>query len=369
VAATKKVVFVQGGKLDEQAFPWMFFHFDPDTDVDPGPVELVFFDFPDGKRKTWKSWTMKRGTAAPPNPDSEDVLSPMVQIHQADGKLGPTRPSVLAFYDWVKAQPAGSILSLQIFSHGWMGGPILWNSWELGPNGEDIRNDWTLPRDPNDTEFRMRDFFAGNPLGGAEGRKFGAAFAPGAFIKLWGCVAPEGLRASVQRYKLAPKNDAEKAANQALLLTYLDQLENCFALLMARTLGLSVWASPLGWGSDPHAQVPISYVAGKPKTIDTTYRGTFPPDFGPRKRDRWWRVSYFFRHQDRGVEYYTQVLKARVDKTDYVEFKASWFDDARRLATASLAPRPADAVASPRALQQRLVNRMARLGAPETEQP
>lgn len=124
-----------------------------------------------------------------------------------DGTLddaGPDRASVLALYDWVKAQPKASIRSLQVFSHGWQGGPILWNSSEFDPAGNHLDPLDKLARDPHDTDFRIRDFFGTNPLAGAEGGKFADAFTSDALIKLWGCVAPPGPRAALRQYTRAP---------------------------------------------------------------------------------------------------------------------------------------------------------------------
>jgi hypothetical protein len=354
----KQVVFVQGGKKKEEAFPWMFFHFDPFTDVDPGTVDLVYFDYPAGKLKTWKNWNKKRGKAPAAAPDSEVELLPKVKLRLEDGTLdtGPDKPSVLAFYDFMQNQPKGSIVSLQIFSHGWMGGPIIWDTFEFGPAGEDISADDTLDRDAHDTDFRIRDFFGKNPLAGAGGRKFAEAFAPDALIKLWGCVAPEGIRSMVRNFVKAPKGSAGDATRKAHLKDYLDAVSASFAHIMARELKLSVWAAPLGWGSDPGTNIPTNR-----GNLKVRYSKTFPPDL---KKDQWWRVSWFFRNQDRGASFYLDTLKARVDKVDFVEYKQAWFDDAMRVATASAAP---GLIPSPRDLQQALLDQIDLMG--ESVQP
>ena len=59
----KTVVFVQGGKKKEEQYPWMFFHLDPFTEPKSEPVDLVFFDYPAGKRKIWRNHTLMRGKA------------------------------------------------------------------------------------------------------------------------------------------------------------------------------------------------------------------------------------------------------------------------------------------------------------------
>ncbi|MET0808641.1 MAG: hypothetical protein ABWX93_07795 [Pseudoxanthomonas sp.] len=347
MAKARTVVFVQGGKKNEADFPWMFFHLDPDKEAAPESVCLVFFDYPNAKLKIWKNILLKRGSAPTAAPDSETVLLPWVKMRNADGTLGGERPSITLMYDWVKRQPKQSIRSLQVFSHGWMGGPIVWNSAEYDPAGKKLEPLDQKPRDPNDTDFRIRDFFGSNPLAGAEGRKFADAFASDALIKLWGCVAPDGIRQQMQNYLKAPKGSSGDAARKAHLADYLGSIGDSFPMVMASELNLAVWAAPIGYGSEPGPVVPVT--GGEKKVV---YRGTFPPDLG---KDRWWRVSWFFRNQDRGARFYTDVLKARIDAVDFVEHRKAWFDDARRVATARVEKGPFD---SPRDLQRRLTDRI-----------
>src|SRR5262245_36998436 len=201
--ATKWVVFVQGGKAKEASYPWKFFHLHPHTEPKSEAVDLAFFDYPGGKLKIWKAHVLKRGKPPKEAPDSETELTPKVKIRLPDGNTddgGPDRASVIALYDWVQAQPKGSIRSLQVFSHGWMGGPILWNSSEFDPDGNRLGPLDGLARDPNDTDFRLRDFVGSNPLAGAGGKEFAEAFVSDAFIKLWGCVAPQEIRQQLRRY-------------------------------------------------------------------------------------------------------------------------------------------------------------------------
>ena len=350
MAAARTVVFVQGGKKNEVAYPWMFFHLDPLNDGKPETVDLVFFDFPDGTVKTWKNLLLKRGGAPTAAPDTEVELLPRVNMRNADGSLGPERPPITLMYEWVKKQPKQSIRSLQVFSHGWMGGPIVWNSAEYDPAGNRLEPLDKQDRDPNDTDFRIRDFFGSNPLAGAEGRKFADAFASDALIKLWGCVAPDGIRQQMQNYLKAPKGGKGDAARKAHLIDYLGSIGDSFPMIMAQQLDLAVWASPIGYGSEPGGEVPTN--RGK---VKVKYTGKFPPDL---KKDRWWRVSWFFRNQDGGAKFYTDVLKARIDAVDFVEHKKSWFDDARRVATASVEKGPFD---SPMDLQRRLTDRIEAL--------
>jgi hypothetical protein len=347
--AAKTVVFVQGGKANEANYPWMFFHLDPHTEPTVGPVDLAFFDYPSGKLKMWKNHLLKRGKAPTEVPDSETELLPKVKIRLQSGSIdtGPDRASVIALYDWVKSQPKGSIRSLQVFSHGFIGGPIIWDSYEFDASGNEMDPNDGRDRDPNDTDFRIRDFVGSNPLAGAEGKKFADAFASDAFIKLWGCVAPVGVRGPLRRYMRAPSGSRGDAIRKAALQSYLDSLEESFPMEMAVRLNLTVWASPFGYGSEPGSKVPTN--RGE---LSVKYRAVFPPNL---RRDRWWRVSWFFGNQDRGAAFYRNVLKAQIDAVDFVAHQKSWLDDAKRVAFAAVEPQ---GIESPMALQRRLTDQV-----------
>ena len=357
----KTHVFVQGGKANEASFPWRFFHLHPTKEPTPESVDLVFFDYPAGQRKTWKNLLLKRGEEPKKPPDTTEELKPKVKIRLHTGDLddaGPDRASVIALYDWVKTQPKGSISSLQVFSHGWMGGPILWNSSEFDTNGVQLGALDQRARDPNDTDFRIRDFYGTNPLAGDEGRKFADAFAGDALIKLWGCVAPPGPRDILRQYTTAPKGTKGDDARKAALRGYLPLLANSFPMKMATQLNLSVWASPLGYGSEPSDKVPTnrssdpecSSADPDSHCMSVKYKGTFPPDLN---KDQWWRVSWFFRNQDGGARFYTDVLKANVDAVDFVEHKGTWFEDISKQAFPKL---PTGDVDTPTDLQRRVRN-------------
>jgi len=353
--AVETVVFVLGSHTNA-AFPWMFHHFDPDKDTAPPTVKLAFFDFPAGKLRIWNSLVLKRSKTAPSAaPDTETDLTPTTHLRMRDGKLdtGPERPTVVALYDWVKAQPAGTIRSLQIFSHGWAGGPILFDTWEFDDATGNEISDRDADRDAHDTDFRTRDFRGNNPLAGAEGKKFRDAFTTDPFVKIWGCVAPEDAREPLRNFMRVPKGAANDGARQAHLKDYLKGVGSSFAMWMAAKLDLSVWASPFGWGADYGSNVPT---IGK-SSLNVTYQGVFPPDL---KRDHWWRVSWLFKNSDPGARFYRDVLKTRLDAVDYVEYRKAWFVDALNAATASVTPSP---VTTPRGLQQRLQDRIAALSS------
>lgn len=360
-----QIVFVRGGKTDP-AFPWMYFHFDPWKDVKPkpAPVSLVYFDYPEGKRKTWKNWVPKHGKAAPRDPDAEEDLAPKIKIRLLDHSIdtGPEKPSVLALYDWVKRQPRESISALHVFSHAWPNGPVIWVDSYENRSSEDLNAD----RDPNDSEFRRRDFFGRNPLADAEGRRFTAALAPNALIKFWGCNeglhwegdAPRSnstgmpLRKMILEFMKISKGAEGKAARGIILASYLEWIRASFQFTVASELGIPIWAGPLGWGSTPwdNDELPDR------STRILHYKGSFPPDL---TTERWWRVSAHFTGQFR--KFFRNTLKARIDATGYVEYKQSWFDDARKMSAGA----ETDLIKTPRDLQQQLLDRIAQLGSTE----
>ena len=84
--------------------------------------------------------------------------------------------------------------------------------------------------------------------------------------------------------------------------------------------------------------------------MSVKYRGVFPPDL---RRDRWWRMRWFFRNQDGGARFCRDVLKANVDAVDFVKHKKSWFEDAQRVTFAAL---EAEQIDLPMALKRRLTD-------------
>lgn len=337
------VIFVRGGKTPDKLV-WRNFHFDPSRDRQVGTVKLSYFDYPNKKLKIWNRWVPKHGKAPEGTPDSEEEIEPQIEVRLSDGSIdrGTKLPSCLAVYEYVKKQPASSVVSFQIFSHGDYDGPILWaHSFE---NVD--KDDLTLPRDDHDTEFRRRDFHGGNPLSGAGGLFFADAFKSPALVKIWGCNEDSKYRVLLRSFLHTPKNRQEK--RRTILESYLEILDRTFALDFGRLLHQPVWAAPVGWGTTPWGNEP--------------YKGNFPPDLD---KELWWRVPSTFTRSYR--ELYTDVLRAPLDITRYVGFEAGWYDRAYLDATRD---QPLDpSFLDPAALQQQLHSRLPRLDLPGDSPP
>jgi hypothetical protein len=289
----KFVVFALGyGHKAE--YVWNFFHFDPavDSKIGGGPITAVLFDFGRNEVRTWNDWDGKRGRAPEGKPDVQAL--PTKEIRLLGGELSEDKASsIVSLYEWVKSQNRGSVASLQVFGHSIAEGPVVVNSYELDPD-----SDLAEARDSNDMDGRLRDFYGSNPLGGIGGSQFAGAFSRNAFIKLWGCSYVKDRR---KAFKRAIKGD------EASLRDYLISVQGTYAFELSKSIGLPVWAPPLGWGTNPHS--------GKRK-----YIATFPPASSEAK---WWRVSDAFK-KDEALRYYKDTLRVPVDVLGYVKTEPVW---------------------------------------------
>jgi hypothetical protein len=388
--ANQKVVFIHGSDPKQAETPWMFYHLHPSAYSKPARTEgksfdLVYFDYEKGKRKDWTGWAAARGRTPPPGGVEGDIL-PRANLRDASGTPypGPLRVgTAVAFYEWVKRQPSGSISSIQIFSHATGFQPVLFpESYEWGDDG--IKQfDFTEPRDPNDSEFRMRDFEGNNPLAtngadpfdrgtGSEMQRFKRALAPDVFIKIWGCgeqFMQPGLGNTLRKYLsdyLKVRNGKGADLKRAmLLLSYLNSLDDFFPYRLAERLDLPVWAGPMGWGTDPYE------VDGKydPKTYAKekyTYVGNFPPNL--KKKEQWWRASMHFLGEPRYTkDIFQKALKAKVDPVGYIEYRRSWVTAAvSRLQRVITPPDPSDPFAIPARLMDALTEKMRKMGIGES---
>lgn len=95
--------------------------------------------------------------------------------------------SILDVYKEVKTigvNAPGSLNELSIFSHGWMGGAVLANTYE-SPSAKTSGK-----RDPKDKDARVKDFSEENMPSG-EAKKFRAAYSADGINWLWGCSFPK----------------------------------------------------------------------------------------------------------------------------------------------------------------------------------
>jgi hypothetical protein len=105
-------------------------------------------------------------------------------------KKDPESISILDLYNYLNSVGAvapGSIQEVGIFSHAWVGGPILRDTYDTSGNA--------TMRDPEDRDARPKDWKAAGVM--ASYPKLTSAFAPGASFKTWGCNHPVLVRAQI----------------------------------------------------------------------------------------------------------------------------------------------------------------------------
>lgn len=101
------------------------------------------------------------------------------------------------YLDSVGANAAGTVQEVGIFSHAWVGGPILRNTYDNSGSA--------TTRDSTDRDARPKDWNASGVM--AAYPKLKSAFSPNALFKTWGCNHPVLIRAQIlaarQRLKAA----------------------------------------------------------------------------------------------------------------------------------------------------------------------
>jgi hypothetical protein len=102
---------------------------------------------------------------------------------------------IYAYITDLGAVAPGSLHRFDVFSHAWMGGPILINTVEDPEfKGNGARS---AERDPGDKDGRTKDFNSLN-MPGISASNFRRAFASGASARIWGCFATKDYRHLIQ---------------------------------------------------------------------------------------------------------------------------------------------------------------------------
>ncbi|ROS75458.1 hypothetical protein [Cellulomonas sp. PhB143] len=182
-------------------------------DVRTGETEIRDVTFPGGRRTEAVSVTR-----------SHDPVTRASYAAPAGGhpRFRPGQWRVLGVDDvyatvrQIGAAAPGTLAELSFFSHGWMGGPILVNSFDdrswsftfpVVGSGTPVTVDLVVPstaRDPDDRDARPRLDFVAPQMDAAGLGLFRAAFAPDAVAWLWGCAFPRVLHRALTAIERAP---------------------------------------------------------------------------------------------------------------------------------------------------------------------
>jgi hypothetical protein len=173
-------------------------------DVRAGEVEQREVTFPGGKRT--ETVTSSK-TFDPVGKASYDMTGGHPTFKPKQYKVMSITDVYAKVEDIGNSDP-GSLAELSIFSHGWMGGPILVNSYD------DRRMEISIPvpmaapvtmtipvtgtsRDPDDKDGRPQFDFQAPTMDAAKLALFRKAFASDGFAWLWGCAFPRVVHHSM----------------------------------------------------------------------------------------------------------------------------------------------------------------------------
>ncbi len=222
---------------------------------------VTLFDFKSGNRIRWI-----KGRRDWHEMDSE--LQGSVPTHTANYKSKANKKkrhdddsiSILHVYDYIAdlgKAAAGCLLSVDMFSHAWAGGPILVNTnqeAEFSPGGAR-----ELERDPGDKDGRTKDFSRTNLPRLSE---FKQAFASDAVAKIWGCFATTDYRRLVRGAAKAPDKTTKfevtlsdgrvlEVTGQRVETYFKDRiLKETYMAKMADATGITVYGAPPGMGAN-----------------------------------------------------------------------------------------------------------------------
>ena len=257
---------------------------------------VSLFDFRSGQRTRWmkgqKKWHVM-----------DVVLQGAVPTRTsgtADERHGDDSISVVHVYEYIKRcgdEAAGSVVGLHVFSHSYLVGPILVNTYEgadyiAGGAKED-------ERDPGDKDARRKDFNGKNLKDPA---RLKAAFGADAIIKIWGCFAHRELRAIVRA-----AYDHRKTPDKKIKITYVGKSREMTPKKIVSLFQKTV--------------LPASYMAKMAKAIGKSVWGA-PPGTGANLKTVGKR-NYMFvdlKYYSKAVKWYTTVLKLRADEGNYIPF-------------------------------------------------
>lgn len=157
----------------------------PSWNNDP-EVVFIRFDIKNGKLERniydgrQRNWILEK---------SYDAINHRIHYSGTEFKKQETNViSITDVYNYIinigSSEPE-TVSELSILGHGWIGGPILVNSYERDEfkyGGAKYRI-----RDPWDKDGRHKDFFVSN-MNDADWKNFKKAFADNGYIWVWGCV-------------------------------------------------------------------------------------------------------------------------------------------------------------------------------------
>jgi hypothetical protein len=185
-------------------------------DVIRGEVVTTDVTFPGGRKA---EATTSATPFRPVSRASYDAITSGTETHY---RFKPGQTDVMGIVDvynavrHVGAIAPGQLRELSVFSHGWMGGPILVNSFDdrsaripLPPPLSSVipHLEYVVPathRDPDDKDPRAALDFIAPTMDAAARAELHGAFHPSGYIWLWGCAFPRLIHQILHRLERNP---------------------------------------------------------------------------------------------------------------------------------------------------------------------
>ncbi len=224
---------------------------------------VTIFDFKSGNRvryikgkRDWHVMDRVLQGSVPTHTAGGETAAAVQQRHDDDSI------SIVHAYRYVQdlgVAAAGSLLRFDIFSHAWVGGPIMIDTWQA-PDF-DAGGAREGERDPGDKDGRSKDFSSTNMTRRGDFKK---AFAADAVAKMWGCQATTDNRALVRAAAGAKDPDATLSvsyagktyavtAKQIAAAMNKNILPDTYMKQLAKTVGITMYGAPPGMGASLRA--------------------------------------------------------------------------------------------------------------------
>jgi len=237
---------------------------------------VTLFDFKTGNRTRYikgkSDWhrmdKVLQGTVATDTAGGETDVA-ITKRHDDDSI------SIVHVYGYIQdlgVAAAGSLLRLDIFSHAWVGGPIMINTFETAAFSS------TTTRDPGDKDGRSKDFDSMARV--ADLKK---AFASGGTAKMWGCQATTDNRTIVRAAARAKDKSAKMkityagkdfdiSADEIATAIRTKILPNTYMKALAKAAGITMHGAPPGMGANLRAVGSRNYMYVDQSTYALEYK-------------------------------------------------------------------------------------------------
>lgn len=207
-------------------------------DIKKGKITVNDITYPSGKKKE---------SISNPNPTK---FKPVAKCNYNGKRFKDGQTDLISILDIYKEvqnvgiNHPGTLMELSFFSHAWMGGPLLVNSFDDGVfnfqvPGTTVNIPFSLPvgiRDPDDFDPRGRKDFSPPNMQASDLLNFQNAYHPDGFSWVWGCAFPKNVHKILSKIERHPKykssgvSDSEDFQFKNMEAQYVAALEHALGI-------------------------------------------------------------------------------------------------------------------------------------------